>query len=479
MNSAKQTRKEAPSISDNAITSIDVANPVNATNCYNTKNALVLYSTNKFIAGTLTVCPTALYAPGADMSGQNYWTQKEFSGSNKTLTLTFNEDISSDFHLSEIYNELESNGAVGKIEQINTSDCDTKIAAGNTKGQSCNIDFMYTGLLTNTEPNTIHLIFTSSEQPDNYLDFKFEVRNQLATIQNIPILNSLDSNNADFSIYMNSISDNGYDLTYSTQYNQSLTNRGSNPIIAALNNPNSDLIINTGSKFITATQLGFVLPRDITSCGSAPMVNGMTCLFPFNSLFQTKVSDISTQYARFVYTYQINESPVENSIYSRTVAMGVGDIIPSDYIIDNTESPIQLVKQDYGNDYVVYAIPMDNLKLTAEYNPELNLPSVVESGNEYLRYAFGDYGNKSIQSLLNDIKLEYDPNCFNSSAIEDATKLTHTCEVKVDIPQYIKDSEKPIGFQLYANYDSSTGEHIKELIGTITTSSINSASEKK
>lgn len=457
------------SITSSTIPAIEESGPVSLTSCYNIPNANVLRisTADNTITGTLTSCPSASFEIGYD--GNKHWLQKEFYNTDgSALHLTFNTNVPQDYHLSQIYNDLNSaNYVVGKIEQIDTSDCDKVIAAGNTSGQSCKIEFVYSGqATTENHQNIIHLVFNSKQNSQYNLDFAIPVTNNAPSVQNFPILNA-SGDTEDYSNYVNSISDTGYALLYNNAYAQQLENNGTGNITLANNDDQSTIQINTGKHFGNALNLAYGSPGGITSCADTAIGPQNICTFPFFNLDSTK----SPEYTRFTYAYVQNTITGSKLSYSHAVVSGYGDILPQNFQITNTESPITLIKTNYGNDDIIYNIPLDNLKFTAELDPKLNIPAITNESSNILYYAIGDYANDSLQSLLKQISFTYDNNCFDGGFTnESSVNQSFACGVNIVLPAGLSHSgnSKPFGFQFYASYDAPSGDHIKELIGTVT-----------
>ncbi len=455
------------SIPTTQIQQADMTNMTNDNTCFNTANSLTLCSSDNAVCASLTVCPTALYSSSTDASGTAYWVQKEFAASNGIFKLTFNHNVAPDFHLANIFNELQGNGVAGKIEQIDTSSCNSLIATGNTAGQSCNIDFMYSGVGKNSLSNNIHLVFSSSTNSQNNLDFSIKVRNNLSTSQNDPILNTTDSD-LDYSIYINSITDDGSILYYPNQFNQLLLNNGLGVLSPQEGTPN--ITVNTGSKFLTATNLTLPNALAITTCDNTPVPTGGTCQFTFNNIGGFNTPTLDTQYARFLYSYFGKLNHIQ---YTHNVVTGAGDIETQNYSasVESFIGTINLVKKNYGNNYIDYNLPLKNFKLKAVIDPQFDLITSADPSNNLLNYAYGDYNGVSQQNFLKSIQFQYNQDCFGDGFDVNAESQSYdhsTCQVSIVLPNHIVTYNKLIAFQLYASYDSPTGQSINQMIGTVT-----------
>lgn len=441
------------------ITEADPINAVSSTACFNSDNMLKLCSGDNAVCAKITACPTAGYAPGGDMSGANYWVQKEFAATSGIFKLTFNSNVAADFHLSGIYNDLDGNTAVGKIEQIDTSECDSLIAGGKTAGQSCNIDFVYAGLSTNQKTNNIHLLFTSQIKPQQNLDVNILVNNQMMTLQNTPIMNTIDDS-SDYSLNINSIDDNGTNLYYPNQYTEVLVNNGAATMTQQSGQAN--ILVSIGSKFKTTTSLTIPNAAAITSCDYASVVTGGVCLFTFNNIQDF----VSTQYARMLYSYM--SSSGNKTQYSMPVIIGSGDIISRDYSFTPESPVLELNKLNYHSDYINYSLPLNNFTLSAELDTSLNIPSKESDG--HLFYAVGDYNKTRFSQYVKTIKFEYDPGCFddtNLSIDQNNSDPYSVCKIRVVLPTTPALSNQFMAFQLYATYDSPSGDKVRQFIGNV------------
>lgn len=467
LSSASNVKISTATISSAVESNSSLSSPV----CFNTDHNLTLYSNNKEITATLSSCPTASYEIGFDTN--MHWVQKEFYNTDgSSLILSFSSDVPSDFHLSQIYNDLSGgseNTAVGKIEQIDTSDCDTLIASGHTSGQSCKVQFVYLGLAaTSSAYNDIHLLFSSPSNNAYNLDFIMKVANTSPSVQNYPILNVVGDSDEEYANYVNSITDNGNGMYYDNNYGHTLINNGTGNIYLMHSSDASIININTGKHFSTATNLAFILPGQETKCANVSLGSEGKCLFPFANIDTQR----TVEYTRFTYMYLQNLNTKQIVSYSHFNVLGYGDILPSDYQLTDTESPILLLKNNYqgeSDSSIIYNIPLDNLKFTAELNPQLNIATVqIESANR-LYYAYGDYGTAKLQDLLQKISFNYDSSCFSGEFTnESQVNVSYACNLKLSLPPEFQNTSKvPFAFQLYASYDAPTGEHIKELIGTV------------
>ena len=83
--------------------------------------------------------PEAIFASSG--SSGKHWLQRDFPFK---LYVKFNKNVSKDFHLAKINNDVPTGGinSIGHISQIDTSDCDNSL---KNSGSECSIVLMYSG----------------------------------------------------------------------------------------------------------------------------------------------------------------------------------------------------------------------------------------------------------------------------------------------------------------------------------------------
>ena len=428
-------------------------------------------SKDNSICASLNSCISAQYAAGN--GGSNYWISQEQNIAGGIFKLNFNKaNISKSFHLSDIYNELHYNGSVGQIEQIDMRACDALIAKGNKAGDSCNIDFVYYGqsFTQSSVTNNVHLVFSSINE-DEKLNFSFPIANNYTTNQNVPILDVLGSQMVNFNI--NNLSEislgnNQYDLYYSSEFSQSLINNGVDPLLPV--SGSADVNVALGAKMgMESNPLYYLYNSTITSCGNNPVGSWGICMFGYSNPDLIASSSSTSELRRFGYIYSNNQQQ-KNVNNTKFFVVGIGDIQSKDYPLfagdDESKSyQILLKKISYGNQALAYDIPLKNLKLRAVYNPMF--PMAVNQFGDNLYYSYGDIDNLSLSNIVANIDLDYDSNCFNSGFdinIESPNMAYKECPVNINIKTH---SYKPIGFLLYASYDSPIGKQINQLIGSV------------
>ena len=112
-------------------------------------------SADNSICVQLNTCVSANYSAG--LAGENFWITQEDNITGGYLKLIFNRPgVSKDFHLAEVYNDLQNNGVVGQIEQIDMRACNNLWQTDYGSGSSCNLDIIYSGIAFNQLRNIIH-----------------------------------------------------------------------------------------------------------------------------------------------------------------------------------------------------------------------------------------------------------------------------------------------------------------------------------
>ncbi len=438
-------------------------------------NVINLCSSDNSVCASVTP-PSAAYA--MDINQSNSWVIPEFLTS---INITFNNDIASDFHISDIYNDLLGNASVaGRITQLDTSKCDSLVATGHTIGQSCSIYMAYSGEQANQLSNQIHILFKWG-YGSNSFDLNFPAQNQLISNQNIPILNLANNQNPMVVAMSTGENNSSTDLNYSYSIDNQvlLNNIGTATLSGTPNVPTINLSLGT-SFGADVTQL-FFANRLVTSCsdGNIPVSNANNCMLPF---FVAPTSDtmLNPLTGRFVFQYSNQFQPIN---YTRRFALSIGDIKPQDFDLGdystNKTSTIQLERLNYGNQdsYLQYGIPLKNFKLYVKYDPIFNIGSNLNHANSSLLYGYGDFLNlQSNQTLsgndiVNQLKLSYDPNCFQGGFDPhyDTGLITNSreCPVYISFNSNIS-LNKPISLGLYASYDSATqNTHVNQYIGSL------------
>ncbi len=433
------------------------------------------------VCASLNLLPSAQYAP--TLYQDNAWI---IPNANVTLTLNFNSDIGQDFHLSDIYNDIESNDLVGHIAQIDTTTCDQLV---KKKGSSCQFGLAYSGDAMNERANIIHIIF-KWDNGNKVLDYPFEVKNKNMTVENLPIVNLSSSKEpVEFMIRPQENSEgSGINFNYAIDNQISLKNVGTAQV-PGFTDENPTIAVALSKQFSTGVNTLYYTNDLFTDCRNSPLSSGNSCLFRFYYLPEAGQNTV-TPSGRFVFSYyqmESNGTHYNKVVYTQRFMMSIGDIKPQDYSINGFTGSIVLQKENVNNQGLSYSPILKNFKLIAKYEPNFDL--AISRRDKTFIYGSGDFlgsdgRNYNGQQLAQMLHLDYDGNCFNSgfdpTYTNDLSYRSCKVNLKFDNLSPTAAFNKPLKLNLYASYDSQTdSSHVEEFVGTLNFSTLNLACNLK
>jgi hypothetical protein len=369
----------------------------------------------------------------------------------------------------------------GQIIQLDTSDCDQLVANGNTLGKSCSIKVAYRGVQTNSIANQIHFIFKWNNGQQTF-DYSFKVQNYDLTGQTTPILSLFNSSNplmlniATAEDTTNSSLSYNYQVTNQVQ----LVNLGTADL-TAIDGNTPTINVALGHSFDSSLNQLYYVDDLVTSCGSGALGNdGKSCFFPF--MYNPVDASNTGQSGRFIFQYFNNQQTIN---FTRRFVLSLGDIQPQNYTINgiSQSESINLFRNNYASTTLSYAIPLNNFKLYAKYEPQFDIPTVANSNRVF--YGIGDYQlmDGSIvdgATLIKNLQINYDVNCFSGQFDPNYGNDLNGRSCPVTFSFNAKDPiNKPYQVVLYAAYDSPIQhKHIVQQIGSVTFGGINGQATK-
>ncbi|RTL01476.1 MAG: hypothetical protein EKK57_04520 [Proteobacteria bacterium] len=429
-------------------------------------------------------------------SGKHVWVVRDVLGN---LVLKFNKDMPKTYHVSELYNDLgTSTSKVGYLTEIDTSNCDNLIATGKTKGKECKIKFAYSGEAFNSMSQNIHFeLSDGTDSKTNNLDVVYVAKNISATVQNVPALNITTAN----TLFKDDSLSDVVMINYPLEAKQSginfpadkldafsVSNVGTEPL-----NKYDDTLFNMRVSSNYASSEG-VYYSQLTSCQhDITLKHGNTCTMPLS--FRTGLVSQDTIQGgtnRLVLNY--NQDHDANPItYAKRVIFSPGLLQPinvsSNGIIAQGAGPAEWYEDlsigisNLGSGILSYGVPINNFKLSLEYDPKFYLThSVVQinGDKEYrLLYSYGNIGKYSSQEeLLSSLKITPDTECFatpdtespTSGMVSDGMLLSHHCNVTISAnnPEELIGLKKPIAAMLVATYNAPLYDKpVKQVLGTL------------
>jgi hypothetical protein len=422
---------------------------------------------NDNICITLNHIPSAIYQ-------DNLWVQEFYP---TTINVTFKTDINN-FLINDIYNELDPNTQqiVGKISQINTQDCDSLISSGATSGKSCNIYLNYRGIAKDEQLNNmIHINFLVN---DTNFPFVFKVINK-STGNNSkwPVLDSSNESSLKVISLLPTKNDSGI-ITYSRSiFNQfSFVNQGE---FLKMNDDSTPTLTISFADALTVNgnnilQFTYYLNPLQTSCGNGNISPQQACSVPL--LMQLAQQDNFVSYINnYVVNYSFENNNHQQSVYSaHPFVVSPGALIAKNYQLNtkNNESGIIIEKASLGVTGINYSIPLSNFKLYAKYNPSFYIDTIM--ADKQLLYAYGS----RYEQLITNQSIKFDSKCFTDEYNPDYDGYEFTgrrgCVVNFENRPTIKmkvngtSYQMPLGFDLYAEYDSVTeNKHVVQYIGHV------------
>lgn len=426
-------------------------------------------------------------------SGKSAWVVRDVLG---YFVLKFNKDISKTYRVSDIYNDLGAwTTTAGYITEIDTSDCDSLIASGRTKGQECKIKFAYSGETVNNTSQEIHFeLSDGSKQTTDNLDVVYTAKNVSTTLKNVPVLNmatanssSKDDGSSDIITinYPFEASQNGFMFPSDKVDAFYLSNVGTGAL-----NKRDDNLFNMRVLDSTASSAGVYYAQQ-TSCQQyETLKSGNTCTMPL-SFMTDQISEELVQGGpnRLVLNYNQSDS-AKPITYAKRVIFSPGLFQPysaslTGSVDQRTSSwfaNLSIGVSNLGSNALSYAVAVNNAKFSLEYDPKFYLTHKVinVSSDRYrLVYSYGTTGSFSSQEkLLSSLQITPDSACFESHEVDDITGdlnndnslLSHHCNVKVayDNANSFTNLKKPIAAMLVVTYKNDLYQTpIKQVLGTV------------
>lgn len=405
--------------------------------------------------------PYASYSQGRD--GKSYWVEPNYRGK---FEVTFKKQVNANqFRLKSLYNILKAdNRVVGKITQIDTSQCDS-LLKGNNEGKTCAINFMYHGEEMRSQiSNRLEFTFAADTQE---IVVPIDVKNEEMIRTIAPILNLPPSQSpVAFAAVkpeatLSNSGDEETDISFNNEINDQflLTNLGNREIDASGNSRLPS--INMGLEEITGNAASEVKLRNtddlVTSCGENRVPSGGTCLYTFRVDQKSDDKPVQSSFYNLAFSYK-TASYVIN--YITPLIVSAGDFIPQNYDLETKNGSTEFQAEMYHiskNGFLRYDMALSDLKFQLKYNPAFGIGSAIDENAHKLIYAYGDnVPFKAGQDISQYYNFNFDSDCFSSmDPFELNLKSSkHQCKVGVSLKGI--ETSVPLSLQLFATYDSAT-----------------------
>ena len=397
--------------------------------------------------------------------GVDVFVLKDYPNIALNLILKNGVKYGKDFKLSDIYTEFGSKPSIGKILQVDTQSCESM----SESSTSCVINYTYTGLKGLRDvTNFSHFVFTYKSVES--FDVTIANHNDYTTNENIPVMNTYDQSDIMFIPSLPVENNMHTGLGYGGTFGIDLKNYGDGAIVVG--NPRIKVSLDIDHRE-TVTNLFYKNPLSHTSCGNTSSVEpGVNCLFDAYASNKHEDDPNYFMYGRFLFSYYPDDEEANNIRYNKGFILGKGELsITNDIeVVSQDVDTFEVMKLNTSSPLLGYSTSLSNVKFRVVHLPQVFLGATVDQDNGRINYDFGDYNGVSAQEVLDSLKFDFDPKCFDSYNIdkEDNDIDSTSCKIQVRLdPRFIdKTKLKDLAGILVAEYDSPIEErHVVQALG--------------